>query len=217
MKLNATYSKIVQDRVPGETNDCAIVSIVAATGKSYAEVHAHFKELGRKHRGSAFLPQIKEALYRCGYEMIAVDRNVTSRTPKRIGLELTKGTFLVGTAGHIFCLKDGEVCDWTDGRSHRITEVYLVAPINSTHTLNPSTRQPCLEQYKQPIEKKFQGSVIAYIHQQCELAFEFISPAYYQWKQVRAQLTERLVREGVNRNTASIQIGKWQKEKFPNV
>lgn len=217
MKLNATYSKIVQDRVPGETNDCAIVSIVAATGEPYAKVHKYFQDVGRQYRGSAQLHQIRCVLRMCGYEMEPVDRNVTSRTPKRIGLELTKGTFLVGTRGHIFCLKDGEVCDWTDGRLHRIIEVYLVAPINSTYKLDPSTRQPCLEQYKRPIEKKFQGPVIAYIHQQCELAFEFISPAYYQWKQVRAQLTERLVREGVNRNTASIQIGKWQKEKFPNV
>lgn len=167
--MNQNYKKIIQDRVPGETNDCAVISVVAATGKSYAEVHTAFQKLGRKYRGSAQLYMIERVINDLGFCMYNVTYSVKARTMKRVGFELKSGTFLVGTPGHIACLRDGEVIDWTEGRCHRICEAYLIvrtcdpAPaMHDSYRLQFAIPAKCYEPAT-PAVKYFEGSATAFV------------------------------------------------------
>ena len=49
-----------------------------------------------------------------------------SLTVTRLQRELTSGTYLVNTDGHVLALVDGVVHDYTDGRRHRIESVWRV-------------------------------------------------------------------------------------------
>jgi hypothetical protein len=65
-----------------------------------------------------------------------------SATVVALQRELTTGTYLVNTDGHVLAMVDGEVHDYTDGRRHRIESVWRVtegtgkmerAPIRTTY------------------------------------------------------------------------------------
>jgi hypothetical protein len=46
------------------------------------------------------------------------------RVPKTVASfeAITKGTYLVRTAGHLLCIRDGKALDHTSGRKHRVIE-----------------------------------------------------------------------------------------------
>lgn len=47
-------------------------------------------------------------------------------TVKTLQRELPRGTFLVGTDGHVLCMRDGEVHDFTSNKTHRVETVWRV-------------------------------------------------------------------------------------------
>jgi hypothetical protein len=53
-------------------------------------------------------------------------KDYNAATVTTLAKELTEGTYLVGTNGHVACLKNGEVHDWTKGRRHRVEDIYRV-------------------------------------------------------------------------------------------
>lgn len=61
--------------------------------------------------------------YRHTRIVTAPGKDYQARTVKTLARELTTGTYIVGVRGHVLCLRDGVVHDWTDGRYHRIETV----------------------------------------------------------------------------------------------
>lgn len=68
--------------------------------------------------------------YRTKRKKSGPGKDYSAATVKTLAKELTEGTYLVGTSGHVACLKDGEIHDWTAGRRHRIEDVYKVEENN---------------------------------------------------------------------------------------
>jgi hypothetical protein len=77
----------------------------------------------------------RDGHYRRTRKKIAPGIDYDSTTVKSLAKELTTGTYLVGTSGHVLCLRDGVVHDWTDGRCHRIRDVWEV----TEYTYNRNT------------------------------------------------------------------------------
>lgn len=114
-----------------ETKDCAVIALSIVGRVSYYDAHAVLKSFGRRPRkGTQFYSQTKPALESMGFELTKVKRDRQKSgscyTPKTIGEKLKKGYFLCRCKGHIFAVVNGKVEDWSDGRKHRITEIWQV-------------------------------------------------------------------------------------------
>lgn len=114
-----------------ENNDCAVKAVSLATGASYQKVHRLMKKHGRKDRCATPKFITRRVIKELGFVMVPIgDRHpmqkaktIASLTP-RIP---SRGAFLVSTRGHILALRGGKVLDWTDGRRHRIKNIFRVS------------------------------------------------------------------------------------------
>lgn len=127
-----------------ETNDCGVKAVAAATGASYSDVHARFAAKGRKRRSGVINYWIRNVLVDMGYGVGQVPTRDTTRLMleamgKTGNKTLTVGqidkhpevwqdgrTYLIFTPGHVACVVDGVVHDWTRGRRNRIEAIWLV-------------------------------------------------------------------------------------------
>jgi hypothetical protein len=114
----------------GETNDCTVRALTAVTGLTYDDCHRQLAKQGRKPRKGChwFIegPKAAEAL---GCTMRRMQRS-EYRAKTMISAErdpaLRNGRFAVLVRGHVAGMIDGNVIDWSQGRRHRIVDVYEV-------------------------------------------------------------------------------------------
>lgn len=127
-----------------ETNDCTVRALAAASGASYREAHAALAKHGRPHRkgpkaawaqnnGRRFIdcPALRKAALElgCSWKVLEpTDYSAKTMTTAPRDRRLANGRFICMVSGHVAAVVDGEVIDWTDGRRHRIKEVYQVVP-----------------------------------------------------------------------------------------
>lgn len=107
-----------------EDRDCAVKATALVTDVSYEVAHAALKAQGRKNRCGTYPVQYRSAIAAMGFEVRKVEfKRCTVRT---IGAQLRRGKFLVRVNRHVLAVVDGKVMDWTDGRLHRVKDVYEV-------------------------------------------------------------------------------------------
>ena len=115
------------------------------------------------------------------------------------------GTFIAYTRGHVLCIKDGVVEDWTNGRQHRIVQVLRVirtGDITVPVAPAPAPRQPRATNVKQ------------IIHNVANRIWEdagrpsTVKEVLVLRKAIMNHLERNL---GVKRTTASSELGNWQK------
>lgn len=115
----------------GEHNDCTVKALALTTKLSYEEAHEALKREGRKEGKGAYSYQWKAAFKNSGYDLVRVI-DFTAKTV--MGIPKDKKfkksyKYLVRVRGHVLAVRNNEVLDWTEGRRHRIQEVYKVVPI----------------------------------------------------------------------------------------
>ena len=110
----------------GETNDCAVISIAIATGKTYDEAHTALRRAGRRRRRGCSTSVMQTALWLLGFEFEKLD-TWKGKTPATLTLP-RKDNYIALTCDHALAIKFGLIKDWTDGRRHRITEVWKIIP-----------------------------------------------------------------------------------------
>lgn len=204
----------------GETNDCAVKAAAIATGTEYARVHRLFAIQGRKNGCGSQQHWTPAVLEHLGYEMeniTAMARRCGAKTVRTAERVLGAGTFLVRVSGHILCIKDGEVQDWTAGRQHRVKAVYRVskvgeeAPMISEPSVVRVTVNPEVKTGKAvPMGKR---SVKSQIH---GIANEMWNAAgrptdVAVLRKLRKTMMDVLEQQGVKRTSASTELGQWQK------
>ena len=110
----------------GESNDCSVIAVAAATSSSYeVSWEAHLMS-GRRRRKRSSYESTFDALRLLGFEAVRV-RHFKARTLVTLERELPKrGVFLVFVRGHVLCARAGRIHDWSAGRRHRIRWVYRV-------------------------------------------------------------------------------------------
>lgn len=123
----------------GERNDCAVKAVAFAASVPYQEAHRVLQELGRKNRGRTYNHLIYDALRILGKQWRRVPPSsiikqypgrhknkvyLTTHHPARFRQVWKNGrTYLAFIRGHVLCIRDGEVLDWTVGRSFRIVDL----------------------------------------------------------------------------------------------
>jgi len=107
-----------------DTNACGLIAIAIATNKTFGEVHAIFKRLGRKNRQGVSTAQMQRVLNILGFKIVKLSewkgKTCTTLTLPR------KDNYIALTASHALAVKFGLIKDWTDGRRHRIQQVWKV-------------------------------------------------------------------------------------------
>ena len=88
----------------------------------YARIHVRASEKWDRYGNWIYVPDH----YRTIRRKVAAGEDFKSATVVTLAKELTEGTYLVGTPGHVLCLRDGVVHDWTEGKRHRVEDVYRV-------------------------------------------------------------------------------------------
>lgn len=146
------YSKIdAASRMMGEKGDCAVVAVSVACGVSYKTAHAVLQGFGRFHGSSTYQHQIHGAIDAIlkprglkidrGYGQHLKQfeahkaskswRDTKNLTVAQVRKEpgIWQGRWIVYVVGHVLSVVDGEVHDWTAGRSHRIISCHKIIEI----------------------------------------------------------------------------------------
>lgn len=116
----------------GETKDCTVKALTAATGLDYGTVHKALADQGRKPRKGCHVFQMQAAAKALGFTMTRRDRNsyrAKTMTTAARDPRMRAGSLICETSGHVAAVINGEVIDWTAGRRHRIQGVYEVAAV----------------------------------------------------------------------------------------
>lgn len=121
----------VAERYYDDSNFCSVIAVAIATGRKFGKCRAAFKRQNRRHRCGTYQHQQSAVLEELGFrrhreaELTAMAKgcwlqNVTRHLP-------SVGTFWVYTSGHVTCVKDGVIEDWSDdGSRKRIKSIYRV-------------------------------------------------------------------------------------------
>lgn len=136
----------------GEKNDCAVIAVTIATGKSYEEVHALMQALGRESGKGTPVPIIEKTILALGFRFKRWGynarrammksypgihgsdrgcRNITTHHPRRFRdawREHDAKNMLFLTPKHILAVTNGCVHDWSVNNSLKVIEVYEVEP-----------------------------------------------------------------------------------------
>lgn len=117
-----SYEQVEADSdAHNERNDCAVKAIALVSNTPYMEVWKRLRRHGRRRRGTTKWIMTDAVLAELGCKRKKV--KVKARTVRTLERELTRGTYLVRTRGHILAIINGVVCDWTRDRLHRIVSV----------------------------------------------------------------------------------------------
>ena len=134
-RSRTTFLKTRKQREPyNETDDCTVVAVAIAGKVSYDMAHSVMKKCGRKDRSGASVRTVSAALASIGAEEIKLrvmeleyKNKGVGLTPNNIVKVLSKyRTYIAYTVNHVLTIRKGVVEDWTDGKRHKITEVYEV-------------------------------------------------------------------------------------------
>lgn len=193
-----------------ETNDCAVVAVVIATGAPYEKVHQMMESKGRKSRRGTAQNITNAVLSKLGYMRFPIrDREVLTNglTIRTLLPYLPEGTFLVHTPGHILCIRDGVVQDWSANRLLRVYKIEQVLP--DTHDQRTYTVPESIVPYAPG-----KGTQADLIHAMADkLHKEAGSPTdIKELRKLRINIMDHLWEAcGIRRTTASSELGKWQK------
>lgn len=108
----------------GEKNDCAVKAVAIATFQEYHDVREMFSAEGRKTGCGTPRWMTEKVLNLLGRKLVDVTKHFRSKTVVSLSREVTpRDNLLVSTRGHVFCIQDGQVLDWTKSRRHRIIKI----------------------------------------------------------------------------------------------
>tara|TARA_R110000824_G_scaffold301010_1_gene489057 strand:+ start:761 stop:1198 length:438 start_codon:yes stop_codon:yes gene_type:complete len=122
------YEKIKESReYNSDRGSCSVVACSVAFGVPFPEMQKVFEGFGRKkNRGVYFDQYLKKVSKMYGFKVQNVPLKKARLTPKNCKAHLGKGTFILGTRGHVLTLKNGIVEDWTNGRGHRVNRIWKI-------------------------------------------------------------------------------------------
>lgn len=166
---SSLFSQLMADsKNAGETNDCTVKAVAVACGVDYTDAHNAMRRAGRKSRRGAYKESTEKAVKSLGCTMekivttewcyrtsrwtadaTALKNNGFGKTIKTaMGRNVDKNAhFIIFTRGHAVGATGGQIHDWTDGRQHRIKQVWKItrptdAPITpATPAVNTNTRK----------------------------------------------------------------------------
>lgn len=116
----------IAEKYYNDFNYCTVIALAVCCNVGIGKAYHTMKRAGRKHKHGARFGMIYDGVKALGYKTEAVD-NVYNKQVKSLSKLLpNKGHYMVHIRGHILAVRDGEVLDWSAGRSHRIIAAYKI-------------------------------------------------------------------------------------------
>jgi hypothetical protein len=110
-----------------EHSDCAVKAVAIVCGVPYKVAHQALKDQGRMNRKGTHSYMTHCAIRSLGKTTIPCNDRFKAKTINTLAKELpSRGVFLVSVKGHVLACRGGQILDWTEGRRHRILEIYRV-------------------------------------------------------------------------------------------
>ena len=116
-----------------DTNFCSVIAMAVGCEIAFSRARAIMaKHIARQNGRGTYRHHALKLITNMGYEVREV--SVHSRTLKTVQRELagTEGTYFVYTRGHVSCVKDGVMQDWSRNdirpSSKRIENVFKIIP-----------------------------------------------------------------------------------------
>ena len=113
----------------GELNDCAVKAVAVVTGKPYKKVLIAMGNFGRRRHTGTSIYTTNATVRHFGYYLEPLVGHKMNKAKTIVSLKKvipSRGNFLVRVQGHILAVRGGEIHDWSEGRRHRIKEIYRV-------------------------------------------------------------------------------------------
>lgn len=121
-----TYDCISQARRhSNENNDCAVVAVAVAADVSYEFARGLLRAYGKEQLSGTPTDVTTRALARIDWHTEDV-LGFRGRSIQTVRKQNPTGVYLIQTKGHILCLRDGVIEDWSKTRSLRVTTVTKV-------------------------------------------------------------------------------------------
>ena len=116
-----------------DTNFCSVIAMAVGCEIAFSRARAIMaKHIARQNGRGTYRHHALKLITSMGYEVREV--SVHSRTLKTVQRELagTSGTYFIYTKGHVSCVKDGVMQDWSRNdirpSNKRIEQVYQIIP-----------------------------------------------------------------------------------------
>lgn len=110
-----------------EKNDCAVIALAIASGKSYDEAHKVMKKHGRNDRRGTSIYSIWQAALEVNPDAKFIGKYTkpcgAKYTARTITEALPKGNYIVIFRGHAAAMVDGVIEDWSHSRCMRVNEL----------------------------------------------------------------------------------------------
>lgn len=109
-----------------EDSFCAVIAVTVASGCSFGKAYNICKKLGRKDRKGTPMWISIAAMKKLGYKVERMPIR-PCKTLMMAEKQLPKtGTYWLRVRGHIACVKDGRLMDWSTNSKKRVYEAYKV-------------------------------------------------------------------------------------------
>ena len=193
-----------------EDKDCAVVAVSVATGEQYDAVWTCMDLMGRKKRKGTPQGIILGTLRHFHMNAVGIyDKELVMqcRTLRTLLPYLQDGnTYLIDTPGHILCIKEGVIKDWSVDKELRVDRIRQVVPMGvSEHS------------YKRPNQvapwKPRAFSTCGYIHAIADRIYKLMDEPTDKAgiAEVRKLARKQCLEAGTNKNTVNVQLSKWSK------
>lgn len=229
----------LESEARNERADCTVKAVALVTGLTYSECHEALADVGRKNRQGLPYHFTRKAIQGLGFDVkdyYPASHSVSSDEregviPVRIKTATTaerylpsNGRFLLGMNGHIAAVVDGKLEDWTAGRRHPLIRLSEVVPkgvdlpvnIDKARRVSPWAQQ--ITNKSGSIKNLIWETAERYYDERIELEdFRGVPPVKW-FLGVRRDIMDALeTGADINRNTCSVELGKWQAVKIDSL
>lgn len=213
-----------------EKNDCAVIATCLLANRPYSEIHALYKDLGRRKRCGVNNGIILAALARLGFKHTDVKRYYPGRTVRAVGPQLPKdGKFLLFSANHVATVVNGVVEDWSAMRGLQIVFILQIQQKDE-----PAQKHEVHYEHELP---RWKGNIPASTairnlaerelaktlgqmreaeesqHGALPVGTTWHAPRSKRWwLSLRARVHAVGCKHGLKATTMSVELGKWQAE-----
>lgn len=121
--------KNIAQRYYRDDNMCTVIALAAATGIAYGKAFNVYKRLGRRTGRGTYKTVQEVALSQLGYRLELVPYHGCKTIGKAASMLPKTGAFWVYIKGHVACVNNGKMFDWSENRKHRVQAIYRVVKI----------------------------------------------------------------------------------------
>lgn len=211
-KFEYTYAELraVADAMD-EKRDCAVIATCVVTGYAYPKIHEMYRLFGRRARCGTPWAYTLGVFLKLGLRLHNISKFYDGASIRSIVPQLpSKGAFLVGSRKHVSGVRDGVCEDWADDRKLYVQGIFQVVDGDSPPDFSPpaKAKRKIIIDFEQPTKAVHIIADIFMRDEEAAHAVPAIATRRY-WSTFRAKVVAECVGNGINKTTASVQVGKW--------